>query len=585
LSADLAVANNFLIFGTLLIATFLLYKNLKISPMTDRPWLKNYPAGMPANIDPDQYPNLLSILDETFKKYRNKPAFVGFGKELSFEDVDKMSRNFAAYLHSRGLEPGDKIALMMPNILQYPIALFGAMRAGLIIVNTNPLYTTREMKHQFTDSGAKAIVIVENFAANLEQVIAETSIKTVILTSMGEMVGGFKGFMINAVVRHVKKMVPKFNLVNTVTFKHAVQEGATFSIKPHETKTNDIAALQYTGGTTGVSKGAMLTHRNLVANMLQMRAAMMVVLKDDATEVALCPLPLYHIFAFTVNCMGLFSIGAKNILVPNPRDQKSVIKDLKTYKPSVFIGINTLFNALLNNPEFVALDSSALKVTCGGGMAVQKAVAEKWNAVTGCYLAEGYGMTETSPCASVNPVDGTGRLGTIGMPLPSTEMRIISDAGEPLAMGETGEIQIKGPQVMLGYYNRPEATAESIKDGWMSTGDIGLMDADGYFKIVDRKKDMILVSGFNVYPNEIEDIMMMHPKVLEAAAIAVKDSKSGEVPKVFVVKKDKSLTESEVLEHCRANLTGYKVPKYVVFMDELPKTNVGKILRRELRDK
>ena len=553
--------------------------------MTDRPWLKNYPAGMPANIDAAQYPNLLAILDETFNKYRNKSAFACFGKELSFDDVDKMSRNFAAYLHSRGLEPGDKIALMMPNILQYPIALFGAMRAGLIIVNTNPLYTTREMKHQFTDSGAKAIVIVENFASNLEEVIAETSIKTVIVTSMGELVGGFKGFMINTVVRHVKKMVPKFNLANTVTFKHAVQEGAKFSIKPHETKLNDIAALQYTGGTTGVSKGAMLTHHNLVANMLQMRAAMMVVLKDDASEVALCPLPLYHIFAFTVNCMGLFSIGAKNILVPNPRDQKAVVKDLKTYKPSVFIGINTLFNSLLNNPNFIALDHSALRVSCGGGMAVQKAVAEKWQAVTGCYLAEGYGMTETSPCASVNPVDGTGRVGSIGMPLPSTDMRIVSDAGEPLALGETGEIQIKGPQVMLGYYNRPEATAESIKDGWMNTGDIGLMDADGYFKIVDRKKDMILVSGFNVYPNEIEDILMLHPKVLEAAAVAVKDNKSGEVPKVFVVKKDQSLTEAEVLEHCRANLTGYKVPKYVTFMTELPKTNVGKILRRELRDK
>jgi long-chain acyl-CoA synthetase len=553
--------------------------------MTDRPWLKNYPAGMPANIDAAQYPNLLAILDETFNKYRNKSAFACFGKELSFDDVDKMSRNFAAYLHSRGLEPGDKIALMMPNILQYPIALFGAMRAGLIIVNTNPLYTTREMKHQFTDSGAKAIVIVENFASNLEEVIAETSIKTVIVTSMGELVGGFKGFMINTIVRHVKKMVPKFNLANTVTFKHAVQEGAKFSIKPHETKLNDIAALQYTGGTTGVSKGAMLTHHNLVANMLQMRAAMMVVLKDDAREVALCPLPLYHIFAFTVNCMGLFSIGAKNILVPNPRDQKAVVKDLKTYKPSVFIGINTLFNALLNNPEFVALDHSALRVSCGGGMAVQKVVAEKWQAVTGCYLAEGYGMTETSPCASVNPVDGTGHVGSIGMPLPSTDMRIVSDAGDPLPIGETGEIQIKGPQVMLGYYNRPEATAESIKDGWMSTGDIGLMDADGYFKIVDRKKDMILVSGFNVYPNEIEDVLMLHPKVLEAAAVAVKDSKSGEVPKVFVVKKDQSLTEAEVLEHCRANLTGYKVPKYVTFMAELPKTNVGKILRRELRDK
>ncbi len=553
--------------------------------MSDRPWLKNYPAGMPANINPDQYPNLLAILDETFKKYRNKSAFACFGKELTYDEVDKMSRNFAAYLHARGLEHGDKIALMMPNILQYPIALFGAMRAGLIIVNTNPLYTTREMKHQFTDSGAKAIVIVENFAANLEQVIAETAIKTVIVTSMGEMVGGLKGFMINTVVRHVKKMVPKFNLVNTVSFKHAIQEGARFTIKPFETKSSDLAALQYTGGTTGVSKGAMLTHANLVSNMLQMRSAMMVVLKDDGSEIAFCPLPLYHIFAFTVNCMGLFSIGAKNILIPNPRDQKAVVKDLKTYKPSVFIGINTLFNALLNNPEFIALDHSALKVSCGGGMAVQKVVAEKWKAVTQSDLAEGYGMTETSPCASVNPVDGRGKIGTIGMPLPSTEMRIVSETGDPLSMGETGEIQIKGPQVMLGYYNRPEATAESIKDGWMSTGDIGLMDADGYFKIVDRKKDMILVSGFNVYPNEIEDVLMLHPKVLEAAAVAVKDSKSGEVPKVFVVKKDASLTEAEVLEHCRANLTGYKVPKFVTFMDELPKTNVGKILRRELRDK
>jgi long-chain acyl-CoA synthetase len=582
---NLAVVEKLLIFGALQLQRSIFYLiNLKICPMTDHPWLKHYPAGMPVHINPDQYPNLLGILDETFKKYRNKSAFACFGKELTYDEVDKMSRNFAAYLHSRGLEPGDKIALMMPNILQYPIALFGAMRAGLIIVNTNPLYTTREMKHQFTDSGAKAIVIVENFAANLEQVIAETSIKTVIVTSMGEMVGGFKGFMINTVVRYVKKMVPKFNLVNTVSFKHAIQEGAKFTIKPFESKGNDIAALQYTGGTTGVSKGAMLTHRNLVANMLQMRTAMMVVLKDDASEVAFCPLPLYHIFAFTVNCMGLFSIGAKNILIPNPRDQKAVVKDLKTYKPSVFIGINTLFNALLNNPEFLALDHSNLKVSCGGGMAVQTAVAEKWKVVTNNYLAEGYGMTETSPCASVNPVNG-GKLGTIGMPLPSTEMRIVNDAGEPMAMGETGEIQIKGPQVMLGYYNRPEATAESIKDGWMSTGDIGMMDADGYFKIVDRKKDMILVSGFNVYPNEIEDVLMMHPKVLEAAAIAVKDAKSGEVPKVFVVKKDKSLTEEEVLDHCRTNLTGYKVPKFVVFIDELPKTNVGKILRRELRDK
>jgi long-chain acyl-CoA synthetase len=549
-----------------------------------RPWLKNYPANMPANINPDEYPNLLAILEETFAKYPNKRAFACMGKEMTFSEIDKASQNFAAYLHSRGLEPGDKLAIMMPNILQYPIVLFGAFRAGLTIVNTNPLYTPREMKHQFTDSGAKAIVIVENFAANLEQIIGDTNIKTIITTSIGELLGGLKGIITNFVIRRVKKMVPKYNLPNTVTVKHAITEGGKFQVKPFTSKPEDVIALQYTGGTTGVSKGAMLTNRNLVANMLQMRSSSKVVLKDDGTEVAFCPLPLYHIFAFTVNCMGMFSLGALNVLIPNPRDLPSVVKELKKYRPTAFIGINTLFNALVNFPDFVALDHSQLRLTGGGGMAVQRAVAEKWHAVTGCPIGEGWGMTETSPCASTNPADGSGKLGTIGMPLPSTDMRIVDEAGNVLPIGETGEIQIKGPQVMKGYYNRPEATAEILKDGWLSTGDIALMDADGYFKIVDRKKDMILVSGFNVYPNEIEEVLMMHPKILEAAAVGVKDEKSGEVPKVFIVKKDESLTKEEVLEHCRTNLTAYKVPRHIEFKKDLPKTNVGKILRRELRD-
>ncbi len=549
-----------------------------------RPWLKHYPANMPANIDPDSYKNLLGILDETFKKYRYKIAFTCFGKDMTFDEVDRYSKQFAAYLHSRGLEPGDKLAIMMPNILQYPIVLFGALRAGITIVNTNPLYTPREMKHQFNDSGAKAIVIIENFAYHLESILDEVPIETVIVASMGEMVGGIKGSLINFMVRHVKKMVPKFNIPNTVTVKHAIREGAKFSTKSFDSKPEDVIALQYTGGTTGVSKGAMLTNRNLVANMLQMRTTCNVVLKDDGSEVAFCPLPLYHIFAFTVNCMGLFSMGARNILIPNPRDIPSVIKDLKTYRPTVFIGINTLFNALLNHPDFAALDHSRMVFALGGGMAVNKVVSEKWKQVTNAPLVEGYGMTETSPCACTNPADGTGKLGTIGMPLPSTEMRIVDEAGNILGIGEIGEIQIKGPQVMKGYLNRPDATAEVLKDGWMSTGDIGLMDEDGYFKIVDRKKDMILVSGFNVYPNEIEDVLAMHPKILESAAVGVKDAKSGELVKVFVVKKDSSLTEEEVIQHCKINLTPYKIPKFVVFKDELPKTNVGKILRRELRD-
>ncbi len=549
-----------------------------------RPWLRHYPHGMAANINPDAYPNVITLLDETFNKYRSNVAFTCMGKHLTYDALDKQSRQFAAYLHSRGLNPGDKIALMMPNVLQYPIVLFGALRAGLVIVNTNPLYTPREMKHQFTDSGAVAIVIVENFAHNLQQIIGETEIKTVIVTSIGEFLG-FKGKIVNFVVRNVKRMVPKYQLTNTVSASDAVKEGKKFTIKPFSTGADDVIALQYTGGTTGVSKGAMLTNRNLVSNMMQMCELILTRMKDDGSEVALCPLPLYHIFAFTVNCLGLFSMGCRNVLVTNPRDLGSVIKDMKANNISAFIGLNTLFNALLNAPEFSTLSFANLKITVGGGMAVQRAVADKWEAVTGCAVAEGYGMTESSPCASINPLSEGNRTGTIGLPLPSTEMRIVNDAGEPVAVGEVGEIQIKGPQVMKGYYNRPESTAETVKDGWLCTGDIGTMDADGYFKIVDRKKDMILVSGFNVYPNEVEDVIALHPKVLEVAVIGVPNAHSGEAVKAFVVKKDASLTEADVIAHCRENLTAYKVPKAVEFRKDLPKTNVGKIVRRELRDK
>jgi long-chain acyl-CoA synthetase len=548
----------------------------------ERPWLKNYPAGIPANINADSYTSLWEMVAETFNKYRNKVAFSCMGKSLTYDDIDKQSLAFGAYLHSRGLEPGDKVALMMPNLLQYPIALFGCLRAGLVVVNTNPLYTPREMRHQFVDSDAKAIVICENFASNLEQIIGDTQIKTVVMTSIGEMLG-FKGHIVNFVIRHVKKMVPNFNIPNTVSFKKAVREGSSFTIKAHTKSLEDVIILQYTGGTTGVSKGAMLTNRNLVANMLQNRAIMLPYLKEGEGK-ALCCLPLYHIFAFTVNCLTLMGIGMENILVTNARDIPSVVKEFKAHKINVFAAVNTLFNALLNNEAFRALDHSALSVSVGGGMAVQRAVAERWQQVTGCPLAEGFGMTETSPCASCNPLDGTGKIGTIGLPLPSTDFRIVGEDGAVLGYEEVGEIQVMGPQVMKGYYKRPEETQKVIKDGWLSTGDIGKMYPDGFVQIVDRKKDMILVSGFNVYPNEIEDVVAMLPGVLEVAAIGVKDEKSGEVPKVFVVKKEDALTEEQILAHCRANLTNYKIPRTVEFRSELPKTNVGKILRRTLRE-
>jgi long-chain acyl-CoA synthetase len=552
--------------------------------MTDqRPWLANYPKGVPANIDPEAYPSLVALFDETFKKYPKSPAFSNMGKAITFEEVDKLSRQFGAYLHSRGLNPGDKIAIMMPNLLQYPIAIFGALRAGLVVVNTNPLYTPREMRHQFTDSGAKAIIICENFAHNLEKIIGDTQIQTVITASIGGMLGGLKGAIVNLVVRKVKKMVPKYNLPNTVTFKEALKQGKKFTLKQHVGNSDDVILLQYTGGTTGVAKGAMLTNRNMVSNMQQIRSIMMPVLKE-AQEIALSPLPLYHSFAFTVNCLALMSIGTHTVLITNPRDLKTVIEPFQKYKITLVTGVNTLFNALLNHPDFAQLDFSSLKISVGGGMAVQRAVAEKWQKVTGCPLTEGYGLTETAPVASVNPVDGTGKIGTIGLPVPSTDMRVVDEDGNILGPEQVGEIQIKGPQVMKGYYQRPEDTNKIIKDGWLSTGDIGMMHEDGYFQIVDRKKDMILVSGFNVFPNEVEDVMATHPKVLEVAAVGTPDDKSGEVVKIFVVKKDKSLKAEELIAFARESLAGYKVPKQVEFRDELPKTNVGKILRRILRE-
>ncbi|MFZ4427525.1 MAG: AMP-binding protein [Saprospiraceae bacterium] len=550
----------------------------------DRPWTAIYPEGTPTDINPDIYSSLVDMYAEAFRKYHSRPAFSYMGKSITYGQLDQMTRQLAAYFASIGLEAGDRIALMMPNMVQYPIALFGALRAGLVVVNTNPLYTPREMHHQFKDSGAKAIIIAENFAQNLQKIIGETDIQHVILTSAGEMLGFPKGNIVNYVVRNVKKMVPPYQLANTITFSKALSAGKNLPFSPRKTGSDDVVLLQYTGGTTGLSKGAMLTNRNLIANVLQFNAMGGKMLDDVEAPVVLCALPLYHIFAFTVNALCFMYRGGTNILIINGRDIDSIVKTLKKTPVNIITGVNTLFNAMLNHPQFASLDFSGLKITGGGGTAVQVAVAERWKAVTGCDLSEGFGMTETSAVSTINPLDGKGRLGTIGIPIPSTEIRIVDDAGNILPPGETGEIQVKGPQVMKGYYQNPEATASTLKDGWLSTGDIGLMEPDGFFRIVDRKKDMILVSGFNVYPNEIEGVLAMHDKVMEAAAVSVPDAKSGEAVKVYVVKKDPSLTEEELIAFCRENLTGYKVPKVVEFIDQLPKTNVGKILRRVLKD-
>jgi long-chain acyl-CoA synthetase len=553
--------------------------------MTENFWKDKYPVGVAAEINPDQYPNILAVLKESCQRFADKPAFSNLGKTITYGEMYQLSGDFAAYLQKHtDLKPGDRIAVQLPNVLQYPVVVFGAMRAGLVVVNTNPLYTAREMEHQFNDSGAKALICLANMAHLAEQVVPKTGVKHVIVTEVGDMLPTFKRLLVNAVIKHVKKMVPAYNLPQAVKLNDALAKGRGQSFNEANPSNADIAVLQYTGGTTGVAKGAMLTHRNLVANMLQVKALMGANL-DEGCEVLIAPLPLYHIYAFTFHCMAMMLIGGHNILLTNPRDLPAVVKDLAKYRFTGFVGLNTLFVALCNNEEFRKLDFSSLKATFSGGMALQLATAERWKEVTGCAICEGFGMTETSPVATVNPFSAI-QLGTIGIPLPSTLCKIINDEGQELAIGEIGELCVKGPQVMKGYWQRQEATDEILDaDGWLKTGDIGLIQEDGYLRIVDRKKDMILVSGFNVYPNELEDVLATLPGVLQCAAIGVPDEKSGEAIKVFVVvKPGESLTKEQVMEHMRANLTGYKVPKAVEFRDVLPTTNVGKILRRELRD-
>ena len=551
----------------------------------DKPWLNRYPEGVPAEIDLSAYSSILDLLHQSLELYADRPAYMNFGKEISFGELDRLSRDFAAYLQDLGLQKGDRIALMMPNIMQYPVAIFGALRARMVIVNTNPLYTARELRHQLQDSGARAIVVVENFAHILEKVKPDVGVEFVITTQIGDLLGFPKKNLVNFVLKHVKKAVPPFNLPGAVKFNDALREGSRHQLNRADLTMDDIACLQYTGGTTGVAKGAMLTHRNLVANMLQAKQWIGSADLGKDREYAIAALPLYHIFALTANCFAMMAMGATNVLVTNPRDMEGFVKELSNVPFSFFPGVNTLFNSLLNTPGFAELDFSTLKVTLGGGMAVQRAVAEQWKEVTGNPLIEAYGLTETSPAACINPFDLEGFNGCIGLPISSTEAGIMNDAGDLLPQGETGELVIRGPQVMKGYWERPEETAKVItEDGWLRTGDVAMMTPEGFFKIVDRKKDMILVSGFNVFPNEIEDVVAHHPKVLEVAVIGVPDEKSTEAVKLFVVKSDPSLTEEEIRAYCKEELTGYKRPKHIEFRDELPKTNVGKILRRQLRD-
>lgn len=551
-----------------------------------RPWLKSYPEHVPAEIAPLEFESIGDLLVNASKKYAARPAFTSMGKTLSFAELERMSAAFGAYLQSKGLAKGARVALMMPNVLQYPVAMLGVLRAGYTVVNVNPLYTPRELEHQLKDSGAEAIVILENFAATLQTALPKTPVKHVIVAAMGDMLG-LKGALVNLVVRRVKKMVPAWSLPGHVRFPLALKEGAARTFKPVKVGGDDIAFLQYTGGTTGVSKGATLLHRNVLANVAQL--ALWV---EDAYTVKpkpehltyICALPLYHIFALTVNALMGMQQGANNILIPNPRDIPAFIKELKKQPFHILPGLNTLFNALLNNEEFRKLDFKPLVLTLGGGMAVQRAVAERWKALTGNSITEGYGLSETSPVATANRVNGGEFTGTIGLPIPSTEIAIRDEKGKDLPLGEVGEICIKGPQVMAGYWKRPDETANVMtKDGFFKSGDMGFLDERGYTKIVDRKKDMILVSGFNVYPNELEDVAAQHPGVLEVAAIGVPDEHSGEVPKLFVVRKDPNLTAEELIAYCKQNLTGYKRPRLIEFRDELPKTPVGKILRRELR--
>jgi long-chain acyl-CoA synthetase len=553
--------------------------------MIENFWKDKYPVGVAAEIDPDQYPNIQAVLKQSCQRFANQPAFSNMGKTISYGELYQLSGQFAAYLQQHtDLQPGDRIAVQLPNVLQYPVVVFGALRAGLVVVNTNPLYTAREMEHQFNDSGAKALVSLANMAHLAESVVPKTAIKTVIITEVGDLLPPLKRLLVNSVVKYVKKMVPAFHLPQAIKLTTALAQGRAHSAKEVTPANSDVAVLQYTGGTTGVAKGAMLTHRNLIANMLQVQALMGAGMVEGE-EVLIAPLPLYHIYAFTFHCMAMMLVGGHNVLITNPRDLPATVKELAKFKFTGFVGLNTLFVALCNNEEFRKLNFSSLKATFSGGMALQLATAERWQQVTGCAISEGYGMTETSPVASVNPF-GNIQIGTIGIPLPSTLCKVVDDAGVDQPVGAIGELCIKGPQVMKGYWQRQDATDEVIDaDGWLKTGDIAVIQDDGYMRIVDRKKDMILVSGFNVYPNELEDVLATLPGVLQCAAIGIPDEKSGEAIKVFVVvKPGATLSKEQVMEHMRSNVTGYKMPKSVEFRDVLPTTNVGKILRRELRD-
>jgi len=547
-------------------------------------WLKSYPPGVPAEIDVNEYASVREVFEESCSKFAARPAFSCMGRSMSFAELDHLSAAFAGYLQGAGCRKGARIALMMPNILQYPVCLFGILRAGCTVVNVNPLYTARELEHQLADSGAEIIVVVENFAHTLQEVIGKTKVRQTIVTSIGEMLG-VKGLIVDFALRWVKKMVPAYSLPGSIRLSDALADGRKRPLERVELGHDDIAFLQYTGGTTGVAKGAMLLHRNIVANLLQARAWVFPFMGAKEREIIVTPLPLYHIFSLTANCLVFMTLGAENVLIPNPRDIPGFVKVLRKYRFTAFTGVNTLFNALLNNAEFAKLDFSTLHLTLGGGMAVQEAVAIKWKAVTGTPLIEAYGLTETSPAATINPLDLAAYNGSIGLPVPSTELELRDDAGKPVPLGQPGEICVRGPQVMAGYWQRPDETAKVIDaDGWFATGDVGIMDDRGFVRIVDRKKDMILVSGFNVYPNEIEGVIAMHAGVLECAAVGVPDKKSGEAVRLYVVKKNPALTADEVMKHCREHLTGYKCPRDIEFRVDLPKSNVGKILRRELRD-
>jgi len=550
----------------------------------DKIWLKHYPKGVPAEIDVNEYASIRDVFEESVAKYAARPAFSCMGKSITFAELDTLSAAFGAWLQGIGCKQGTRVALMMPNILQYPVCLFGALRAGCTVVNVNPLYTARELEHQLNDSGAEVIVCLENFASVFAQVRAKTKIRQPVITSVGELLS-FKGLAVDFVLRRVKKAVPAYSIPGAIRVSDALAEGRKRPLEKVEIGADDIAFLQYTGGTTGVAKGAMLLHRNIVANLLQARAWVQPFLGKDSRDVIITPLPLYHIFSLTANCLVFMTLGGENVLIPNPRDIPGFVKQMGKYRFTAITGVNTLFNALVNNARFRKLDFSSLRLTLGGGMAVQQAVAEKWKEITGVPLIEAYGLTETSPAATINPLDLPAYNGSIGLPIPSTEVVLRDDAGHDVALGVPGEICIRGPQVMAGYWHRQDETDKVIDgDGWFATGDIGVMDERGYVRIVDRKKDMILVSGFNVYPNEIEAVVAMHPGVLECAAVGVPDRKSGEAVKVFIVRSDAKVTAEDILAHCRKHLTGYKVPRDVEFRTQLPKSNVGKILRRELRD-